>query len=166
MKESKRAKFVTEHDLLEKEPQVRSPFKVTQDTRRKFIRVEISSPLSLHLMKGAEGNLWPNGQRQPIAGTILNISLGGLLVDLEQSVQHGDIVTLKFNLQGEVILQNVLGLVKRSEASEGKYLTGIEFVERETLSDRLSESELEMLSDEIGGFDDNVRKVLKLHIAK
>ncbi len=166
MKESRKAKFVTEHDLHEKEPLVNSPFKVTQDTRRKFVRVEIASPLYLHLMKGADGGLWPNGQRHPITGTILNISLGGVLVDLEQPVQHGDLVTLRFNLQGEVILQNVLGMVKRSEASEGKFLTGIEFVERETLSDRLSESELELLSDEINGFDDNVRKVLKKYIAK
>jgi c-di-GMP-binding flagellar brake protein YcgR len=166
MKESKKAKFVTEHELQEKENQVRLPFKVTQDTRRRFVRVEITSPLYLQRIKGADGGFWPDGQGQPIAGTILNISLGGVLVDLEHSVKHGDIVTLRFNLQGEVILQKVLGLVKRSEESEGKFLTGIEFVDREKLADRLTSAELDVLSDEIDGLDDNVRKVLKNYIEK
>lgn len=166
MKESKKAKFVTEHDLQGKEHQVRSPFKVTKDTRRSFVRVEITSPLYLQRIKGVDGGFWPEGQGQPISGTILNISLGGVLVDLELPVKHGDIVTLRFNLQGEVILQNVLGLVKRTEESDGKYLTGVEFVTREKLADRLSNAELDILSDEINGFDDNVRKVLKKYIEK
>ena len=166
MKDSKKTKFVTEHELQDKEHQVRSPFKVTQDTRRSFVRVEITSPLYLQRIKGADGGFWPEGQGQPIAGTILNISLGGVLVDLEHPVKHGDIVTLRFNLQGEVILQNVLGLVKRTEESDGKYLTGVEFVTREKLTDRLSNAEIDVLSDEINGFDDNVRKVLKKYIEK
>ncbi len=164
MKQSKRTKFVTEHDLQEKEQQVRAPFKVTQDTRRRFVRVEIASPLYIQRIKGADGGFWPEGQDRPISGTILNISLGGVLVDLDNAIKHGDIVTLKFNLQGEVVLQNVLGLIKRSEESEGKYLTGIEFVDRERLSDRLTRAELDLLSDEIDGFNDNVRKVLKKYI--
>jgi len=166
MKDSKKPKFVTEHEIQEKEHQVRSPFRVTQDTRRRFVRVEITSPLYLQRIKGADGGFWPEGQGQPIAGSILNISLGGVLVDLENPVFAGDIVTLRFNLQGEVILQNVLGLVKRSEESEGKFLTGVEFVTRENLSDRMTSAELEVLSDDIDGFDDNVRKVLKKYIEK
>lgn len=166
MKESKKAKFVTEHELQGQEHQFRLPFKVTQDTRRQYVRLEISSPLYLQRIKGADGGFWPEGQGQPITGTILNISLGGVLVDLEETVKKGDIVTLRFNLQGEVILQNVLGLVKRSEESDGKYLTGIEFVDRRALADKLTAAELELLSDEIGGFDDNIRKVLKKYIEK
>lgn len=166
MKESKKTKFVTEHDVSGKVEEIRSPFRVTQDTRRRFVRVEITSPLYLQRIKSVDGGFWPEGKGQPIAGTILNISLGGVLVDLEDRVQHGDIVTLRFNLQGEVILQNVLGLVKRSEESEGKYLTGVEFVDREKLADKLTAAEIELLSDEINGFDDNVRKVLQKYVSK
>jgi len=166
MTNSKKAKFVTEHELEGKEQVVGAPFKVTQDTRRHFVRVEIMSPLYLQRIKGADGGFWPEGQGQPITGTILNISLGGVLVDLEHPVKSGDIVTLRFNLQGEVILQNVLGLVKRSEESEGKFLTGIEFVERSKLADKMTGAEMDLLSNDIDGFDDNVRKVLKKYIDK
>ena len=166
MKELKGPKFVTEHDLEAKENQVRAPFKVSQDTRRRYIRVEITSPLYLQCIKSANGGFWPEGKGQPITGSILNISLGGVLVDLENPVTQGDIVSLRFNLQGEVILENVLGLVKRSEESEGKYLTGVEFIERDKLADKLSAAELDMLSDELNGFDDNVRKVLTKYLEK
>jgi hypothetical protein len=166
MKDQKKSKFVTEHELPEKGEVIRSPFRVTKDTRRQFVRVEISSPLYLQRIKGVDGGFWPEGQGQPIVGTILNISLGGVLVDLERPVKSGDIVTLRFNLQGEVILQNVLGLVKRCEESEGKYLTGLEFVDRKKLSDKLSAAEFDLLSAEIDGFDDNVRKVLNKYVGK
>ena len=59
-----------------------------------------------------------------------------------------------------------MGLVKRTEESEGKYLTGVEFIERDKLTDKLSQAELDMLSDELNGFDDNVRKVLTNYLEK
>ena len=166
MKQPKKTKFVTEHELQGKGQQVHAPFKVTQDTRRQFVRVEITSPLFLQRIKGADGGFWPEGQGQPIAGTILNISMGGVLVDLEDPIKTGDLVILRFNLQGEVMLQNVLGLVKRSEESEGKYLTGVEFIDRESLVDKMSAVEMDLLPGDIGGFDNNVRKVLKKYIEK
>jgi hypothetical protein len=166
MKEPKEAKFVTEHELNTKENHLRPPFRVTQDTRRRFVRVEITSPLYLQCIKSADGSFWPEGKGQPIAGSILNISLGGVLVDLTHPVMQGDIVSLRFNLQGEIILENVLGLIKRTEKSEGKYLTGVEFIERSKLDDKLSAAELQMLPDALSGFDDNVRKVLTKYLEK
>ncbi len=166
MRETRKPKFVTEHDLVGEEQRVRSPFKVTQDTRRRFIRVEIDSPLYIQRLKGVEGGFWPAGQGQPTSGNILNISMGGVLVDLEGPFKPGDIVTLQFKLQGEIVLQNVLGLVKRSEESDGKYLTGVEFVEREMLTEKLSGAEMNLLSEDIDGFDDNVRKVIKTFIER
>ncbi len=166
MKQPKKPKFITEHEVQGKEQIVQPPFKVTQETKRRFVRVEITSPLFLQRIKGSDGGFWPEGQGRAMSGSILNISLGGVLVDLEESVNPGDIVTLKFNLQGEVILQNVLGLVKRSEESEGKFLTGVEFIERESLTDKMSGAEMNLLSDEIAGFNDNVRKILKKYIEK
>lgn len=166
MKQPRTPKFVTEHEIQGKEERVQSPFKITQDSKRRFVRLEITSPLFLQRIKGVNGGFWPEGHGHPITGTILNISLGGVLVDLEEQVRSGDIVTLKFNLQGEIILQSVLGLVKRSEESEGKFLTGVEFIDRTSLADKMSDAEMNLLSDEIAGFNDNVRKVLKSYIEK
>lgn len=166
MKESKSPKFVTEHELESNENALRSPFKVTKDTRREFVRVEITSPLYLQCIKSTDGGFWAEGKGQPITGSILNISLGGVLVDLADPVHQGDIVSLRFNLQGELILENVLGLVKRTEESEGKYLTGVEFIDRKVLSDKLSAAEIDMLPKELNGFDDNVRKVLTKYLEK
>ncbi len=166
MKNEKQTKFVTEHDIQDSAQKVKPPFEVSSHNRRQFIRIEIVSPLYLQRIKAVDGGFWPEGQGQPMEGSIVNISLGGVLIVIDIPLTEGDIVTLRFNLQGEVILQNVLGVVKRSEEYEGKYLTGIEFIERSMLADKLSEAELNILSPELSGFDENIKKTLEKYIEK
>lgn len=166
MKDEKQTKFVTEHEVQDSGKKVKPPFELSEQNRRQFIRVEIVSPLFIQRIKSVKGDFWPEGQGQPVEASIVNLSLGGVLIDLNDPFLAGDIVALRFNLQGEVIVENVLGLVKRSDESEGKYLTGIEFVDRNKLEDILSEAELNMLPLEFSGFDISIQKTLQKFITE
>ena len=166
MKDEKQTKFITEHDVQDAGKNVQPPFELSEHNRRQFIRVEIVSPLYVQRIKSAEGEFWPDGQGQPVEGSIINISLGGVLIDIDDPFSPGDIVTLRFNLQGEVIVENVLGRVKRSDKSEGNYLTGIEFIDRSKLEDILSEAELNILPLEFSGFNDNIQKILQKYLTE
>ncbi len=167
MKDEKQTKFVTEHDVQDSgKTNVKPPFALSEHNRRQFIRVEIVSPLFIQRIKSVEGDFWPDGQGQPVGASIVNLSLGGVLIDLNDPFLPGDIVALRFNLQGEVIVENVLGLVKRSDESEGKYLTGVEFIDRNKLEDILSEAELNMLPLEFSGFDISIQKTLRKFITE
>lgn len=167
MTDEKQTKFVTEHDVQDSgKTNVKPPFVLSEQNRRQFIRVEIVSPLFIQRIKSVEGDFWPEGQGQPVEASIVNLSLGGVLIDLNDPFLPGDIVALRFNLQGEVIVENVLGLVKRSDESEGKYLTGVEFINRNKLEDILSEAELNMLPLEFSGFDISIQKTLRKFITE
>ena len=164
MKDEKQTKFVTEHEVEDSGKNVKPPFQLSEQNRRQFIRIEIVSPLFIQRIKSVAGDFWPEGQGQPVEASIINLSLGGVLIDLDDPFSPGDIVALRFNLQGEVIVENVLGLVKRTDKSEGKYLTGIEFVDRNRLEDILSEAELNILPLEFSGFDISIQKTLRKYV--
>ncbi len=161
MKDTTRTKFITDVDVKNTEVKVRRPFRLDQDNQRRFVRLEISSPVSLNKIKDIFGNFWPAGEGYTIEGDILNISATGLLVEIDQPLNEGDIVAMRFFLQGVETLDNVLGAVKRIERDEGRYLAGLEFIGRDYLLDKLSRGELEMLSENLSNFTQTVQDVLK-----
>ncbi len=143
---------------------VRKPFRLSKENQRRFIRLEISSPMSLQKIKDGDGGFWPEGDWHVIHGIILNISAGGVLVELEQAVTSGDVVSMRFTLQDVEELPHVLGLVKRSDADETGCLAGIEFVGREYLKDHFSNSEVDLLGDRHTNFDESIRQVLNKYV--
>lgn len=164
MKDTTRVKFVTDVDVEDTEIKVRRPFRLDKENQRRFVRLEISSPMSLNKIKDIFGNFWPAGEGYTIDGDILNISAGGVLVEIDQPLNEGDIVTMRFSLQGAETLDNVLGIVKRVDQDESCYLVGIEFIGRDYLLDKLSKGELEMLSENLSNFTQKVQDVLKKYI--
>ncbi len=164
MKDTTRIKHVSDVNLEEKRIKGRPPFRVQRENQRRFVRLEISSPMSLHKVKDIFGNFWPDGEGYAIHGEILNISAGGVLVEVDQPLNEGDIVSMRFSLQEVETLDNVLGIVKRTDQSEDCLLAGIEFVGKESLCDMLSQGELEMLSEEFTDFKQRVQDVLQKYI--
>lgn len=164
MNDTTKTKFITDVNVEEKEIKVRQPFKLSKENQRRFVRLEISSPMSLKKIKDAFGNFWPQGAGFTIDGVILNISAGGVLVELDQSLNEGDIVSMRFTLQDVETLENVLGTVKRTEQDDSYYLAGIEFVSRDYLLDKISQAEMEMLSENLSDFEGTVQDVLKKYI--
>lgn len=166
MKNTDRTRFISEVETDRNNLTFRRPFKAETDGKRRFVRLEISSPVTLKTLKDIFGHFAPDGETTTIEGSILNISEGGVLVDLPQPVEEGNIVTIRFILQGNLKVDNVLGLIKRSEADEGCFLTGIEFINRDRLSDLLSESEINMLSSELTDFGGRISDVLRRYAIK
>lgn len=164
MKTTSKAKFVKDVATKADTVQVRKPFKVQEENRRRFIRLEIGAPMSLKKIKDRQAHFWPEGNPHLINGLILNISGGGVLVELDQAVSEGDLVAMQFTLQGVETLANVLGLVKRADAESGTYLAGIEFLNRSQLPDLMSRAEIDLLGDNCANFNDRVRQVLSKYV--
>lgn len=164
MKNTTKVKFVTDVDVKDTEIKVRRPFRLDKENQRRFVRLEISSPMSLNKIKDTFGNFWPAGEGYTIDGDILNISAGGVLVEIDQPLNEGDIVAMRFSLQEAETLDNVLGTIKRTDQDESCYLVGIEFIGRDYLLDKLSEGEMEMLSENLSNFTQTVQDVLKKYI--
>jgi hypothetical protein len=163
MKDTKEPTFVSDVST-DNGIAVRKPFRLSKENQRRFIRLEISSPMSLQKIRDAEGGFWPEGDWHVIHGIILNISAGGVLVELEQAVDSGDVVSMRFTLQDVEELPHVLGLVKRADTDETGCLAGIEFITREYLKDHFSNGEVDLLRDMHTNFDESVRQVLNKYV--
>lgn len=166
MKTDKKTRHVKDVDAEQQVIKARRPFKVVQEDKRRFIRLEIATPMSLRRIKDREGHYWAQGDWQVIHGLILNVSAGGVLVDLDQALEEGDVVSMHFTLQEIEGLENVLGLVKRVDIDTEGCLAGIEFVSREILVDYFSQAEMELLGDTYTSFNSSVRQVLNRYVSR
>ncbi len=159
-----RVKFIQEVGTETETMTVARPFKLERDERRRYVRLEISSPMQLRKIRDIGGQYWPNGERRVIDGLIYNISANGVLVEVQQPVNEGDVVTMCFTLQDVESVEHVLGLVKRVDDDEEGYLVGIEFITREDLKDLFTREELGQLSNQLVAFDESVRRVLNKYV--
>jgi len=164
MKKNEKVKYVHDVTAKENELAVRKPFRMNRDNQRRFIRLEISSPMTINKIKDAVGNFWPEGDWHLINGMILNISAGGVLVEVDQPLLEGDVVSMSFTLQDVECLDNVLGLVKRVDGEDGFFLAGVEFITREYLEDLFSRGELDLLPEDLSNFNESVRNVLNKYV--
>jgi hypothetical protein len=166
MKDREKVKFVNEMETSSDGYVARKPFKVERQKTRRFIRLEISSPMDIRKIKDSEGDFSPEGDWHSLHGMILNISAGGVLVELDQPLFEGDVVCMHFILQEVENLDNVLGLVKRTDRADGAFLAGIEFITREYLSDIFSETEMDLLPESMTNFNERVREVLAKYVTR
>lgn len=159
-----RVKFIQEVGTETETMTVARPFKLERDERRRYVRLEISSPMQLRKIRDIGGQYWPEGERRIIDGLIYNISANGVLVEVHQPVNEGDVVTMRFTLQDVENIEHVLGLVKRVDDDESGYLVGIEFIGRQDLNDLFTREELSHLPSKLVGFDESIRTVLNKYV--
>ena len=164
MSQMTKLKHVSDVDMNNKNIMAKKPFKVSVENKRRFIRLEISSPVMMKMLQGRYYQPSPEEDSYKIQGTILNISAGGMLVELEEPVYEDDVVLLQFTLQDNIIMSDVLGLVKRVDKDEKFYLAGIEFVSQEFLQDRLSKTELEFNTTDVADFEQKVQETLSKYL--
>jgi len=138
---------------------VRPPLRIDQEERRRFVRLNIASPMMLQRIKDIFGKFSADGGQQ-IDGQILNLSACGVLIEVDQPLNEGDVVGMHFNVEGVESMDGVLGLVKRTDLGEDYHLAGIQFLSRDQLGDILSDPELELMSERFSDFDHSVRQVL------
>lgn len=163
MKKDNRVKFETDIEQTGATIKARKPVKISRDNRRQYVRLEIVSPLWLRRIKDIFGTFTPEPEDE-LTAEILNISAGGVLVEVDHPLNEGDIVAMRFRLQGLDSLDNVLGLVKRVDKDGEGFLSGIEFTSRERLRDRLGEAELDLLGERATDFNESVRQVLSRYL--
>lgn len=164
MDQSEKVKHVRDIPAESEDFDTRKPFKVQQENQRRFVRLEISAPMSMRRVKNNEGGFWPDGEEARIGGVILNISAGGLLVDLDQAIEADDIVSMHFTIQDVEVVDNVLGRVKRADIDSNGCIAGIEFVSVAYLMDHFSQAEMEIITEGHRHFDDSIREVLDRYV--
>jgi hypothetical protein len=159
-------KHLSSFELQHNHVGVRPPFHLERDEQRQYVRLEIAAPVNISRIKSIDGDFWAAGEERRIEGTILNLSEGGVLVDTRHQLDSGDIVALQFTLQESESLDHVLGVVKRVEQDPDGCLTGIQFVDRQYLADKLSQGEIDLLPDKFDTFRIRVSRILQNYIYK
>ncbi len=160
-----RLKIITDIEAGENVVSVKKPFQLFNDEQRRYIRLEISEPIDLSILKDDVEGYWPEGNGPSYEGSILNISAGGVLVISGSPVKEGMLVLLKISLQDIEVIDNIIGLVKRvDDGEEGERLIGIEFISREYLKDVFSSAEIEFLPDDVASFDELLKKTLNKYV--
>ncbi len=144
--------------------EVRSPFKIMQDNRRRFIRIDIDEPIGFKTIKAVEGTFWPEGDGPEGKGEILNISAGGILMYTENTLMANSILSMSLSLEGCDTVDNILGIVKRVEIDSGGYLVGVESITREKLNDILSQIEVDQLPKDLASFNEKLRTLLNHYV--
>jgi len=144
-------------------PAVKKPFKVYSHKRRKYIRLEVNSPLKFKTFNPAEPDLEID-PHQACEGSILNISGGGVLFETEYSVRENDYLVMELSLVDADRLCGIIGKVKRVDTEEGTPLVGIEFMSPEKLRAELPTHVLDKIDEEIYSFDEHLRKALLKYV--
>jgi hypothetical protein len=159
-----RIKVISEIETDDNTVSVKPPFRLFKEQNRRYIRLEISSPVSCTVLKNRAGRFWPASDGPQIDGSILNLSAGGMLIVSEMALEEGTILLLKMSLQDIEVLDNIVGLVKRADLDENEWLLGIEFVSREYLGDIFSDAELNVLPQKVVSFDEQIKSTLNKYI--
>lgn len=144
--------------------EVREPFKIMEDNRRRFIRIDIEEPVSFMVLKTEEDGFWPECDGPAGQGEIINISAGGVLMFVTEPLLVNTLVSMSMQLTGCDPVDNILGKVKRIDMDSGGYLVGIESIPREQLSDYLSEAEIGQIPKELASFNERLRMLLNNYV--
>lgn len=137
----------------------KTPFPIRSSQGRKYVRVEVNSPVDFRLLLLKRGRINLSKDRCP--GKILNLSCGGMLLETGKAIPDGAFLLLRLDLNGLVILEGVLGKIKRVEPTEdGVYLVGVEFCSKEELEKLTSKEKIQKLPVKVASFNQKLEEVI------
>jgi hypothetical protein len=132
--------------------------------RRRYVRLEITSPIQLRLLVSESEESSEIGQI-PFSGEVLNVSGGGVLVQTAEAVPEDGYVLMDFELNGTDRVSGVVGRVKRCEEDdENIYLVGVEFCSAEDIEENCPENFKSQFADDSGSFNDKVRELINRYV--
>ena len=141
----------------------KSPFPIRSSQGRKYVRIEITSPVDFRLLISKRGRI--RLSKDKCSGKIMNLSCGGILLESGEALPEGTFVLLSLNLNGVVVLEGVLGKIKRVEPTEdGEYLVGVEFCLKEELENFASKEQIQKLPVKVGSFNHKLREIISSHV--
>ncbi len=144
--------------------EVRPPFQIMEDNRRRFIRIDIDEPITFTTIKSAEGGFWPAGDGPGGTGEILNISAGGILMYTAEPIMEQAVLLMSLHIEECEVIDNILGLVKRIEIDSGGYLVGVESITREKLENHLDSLQIAQLPTTMASFTERLQTLLNRYI--
>jgi len=140
------------------------PLKVYHHRKRKYVRLEVNSPLKFRVIEPVGADLELTDQNS-CSGTVLNISGGGVLMETSFRVQEGDFLVMQISLLDVEIISNIIGKVKRVDTDEkGPFIIGVEFLTAEQIQRELPADLVEQLGDQLQSFDEQLRKMLLKYV--
>lgn len=141
----------------------RTPFPLKTSRGRKYVRIELSSPIQFRPLTCKKGKIKLTKDRT--SGEILNLSEGGMLLLTYSPVPEEGFMLLTLNLNKLVVLEGVLGKIKRVESSgEGDFLVGVEFTSREELEKLTSPEQIEHLPVKVASFGRKLREIITSYL--
>ena len=165
MSDKTKVKYVSDIDITDSDVLVKKPFKLRTENQRRFVRIEISAPVSIRNLKDDVYKI-SDDVKYTIEGTIFNISANGVLVEMKETVSENDFLLMKFTIQNVETIDSILGLVKRIDIEKENNLVGIEFLSPNALKDRLSQPEIELLQENISNFNDSIHDTIEKYLYK
>ena len=135
------------------------PFPLKTSHGRRYFRIELSSPTLFRVLTCKKGKIKLSKERA--SGQIISLSEGGVLLLTNSTVPEEGFIVLTLNLNKLVILEGVLGKIKRVEASgEGDFLVGVEFASREQLERLVPLQEIARLPVKVASFNRKLREII------
>lgn len=137
----------------------KTPFPIRSSRGRKYVRIEITSPVDFRLLLPKGGRI--KLSKNQCSGKILNLSCGGILLESGEALREGTFLLLSLNLNGLVVLEGVLGKTKRVEPiKDGEYLVGVEFCSREELENFASKEQIQKLPVKVASFNHKLKETI------
>lgn len=166
MKQDTKTKNENIQSISDLNSEMNSVISIEQESQREFVRFEFSTPLTIFPLKNCSGEFQLGHDQSGLNGSLLNLSEGGLLIEMDKSPSEGDIVHMSMEIENVVKISHILAKVKRVENDSDIILVGVEFVSKENLLDDLSQAELELMGDDYHSFRDIIRNVVEKFSAK
>jgi hypothetical protein len=140
-----------------------TPFPLRQSYGRQYIRIDINSPVQFRILTCKRGRL--RLTKGVIEAEILNLSEGGVLLTCDRPVSDGDYILLTLNLNKLIILEGILGKIKRVETSEeGDCLMGVEFSPKEELEKLATPEQIKDLPLKVASFNHKLREIITSYL--
>ncbi len=141
----------------------RIPFPVGTSDGRKYVRLELSSPVEFHVLTHSGGKL--KLSRKKSNAEVLNLSQGGMLLVTDSPVPSEGFLIITLNLNGLVVLDGVLGKIKRVEPSgEGDFLVGLEFAAEAQLEKLASAEDIRRLPVKVTSFRHKISQIISSYL--
>lgn len=152
------------------------PVKVEQETakipvrkapaRRQHVRLQIAAPMQFRTVPET-GAIDQLQNESTATGLILNISRGGVLFSTNRPPREQAFVLMYFRLNGEELLADVVGKVKRVEFEGGQeYFVGVEFITPQQIESINSDPRTVQRLPSMSSFDEKLRKFLREKLLK
>ncbi len=151
-------------DSAGKKVAVKKPFKVYHHKRRRYVRLEVNSPIKFKIFNPPVLDL-DLSDKQTFIGTVLNISGGGVLMESDYRVRENDYLIMEISLIGAGPLSGIIGKVKRVDGDEKERpLIGVEFLLADQLKEEMPSEILDSIGEKIFSFDEQIRKILLKYV--